>query len=90
MKFFGEPYPSRELSAPIYETGEEVDTPVGEFCQRCENPIEEGDTGFMLPQWGQGTEVLEFPWHRRCLLEATLGKELADIAEEEVRKGNIL
>lgn len=89
MKYFGEPYPSRELPAPIYESGEPVDTPVGEPCQRCAVLIKEADTGFMLPQWG-GEGVEEHPWHRRCLLEATVGKELADIAEEEVRKGNIL
>ncbi len=49
-----------------------VQTPVGEPCQLCQEPILHGDLGVLMPFSGEVEE--ERPWHRDCLLYSILGK----------------
>lgn len=45
MRWFGESW-----GAPVNETTDHVDTPVGESCaQGCGRPIAEGDQGVLIP-----------------------------------------
>ena len=46
-----------------------VDTPVGEDCLYCWEPIQEGDSGEMIPVYEVGLR----PIHRECLLRLALG-----------------
>jgi hypothetical protein len=71
MKFFGEPYPSRERSAPIYEGLEQVAPPLFEPCLHCAEPIAPGDRGFVMPYpdaQGRGVAM-----HHECFLRTLLG-----------------
>jgi hypothetical protein len=47
MLWFGESW-----DAPMCEPGAHAPTPVGVLCMSCEEPIEEGDRGVMMPQGG--------------------------------------
>lgn len=60
MRFFGVRYFS-----PAYEDAEHVDTPVGEPCAHCGEPIEQGDDGWMIPPGPK-------PFHRACFLRGII------------------
>jgi hypothetical protein len=61
LKFFGVRYFS-----PAYEGAEHVDTPIGESCRHCDEPIAAGDDGWVLPPGKQ-------PFHRACFLRGIVG-----------------
>ena len=61
MKFFGVRYYSA-----AYTDAEHVDTPVGEHCTHCDEPIAVGDDGWMVPPGRQ-------PFHRACFLRGIIG-----------------
>jgi hypothetical protein len=58
MNWFGEPWPSAALRAPVCEDDRErVPLPPGEDCILCGQPIEEGSQGVVMPhaessEWG--------------------------------------
>lgn len=72
MRWFGEPFPSREHPAPMFELTEEVETPVGEPCLRCEEPIEVGDRGVMMPMLDESGER-EVALHYECHIRSIMG-----------------
>jgi hypothetical protein len=50
MRWWGDPWPSEELRAPIcMDDAERVPTPVGEPCLWCSELIVEGDRGEVMP-----------------------------------------
>ena len=65
--FFGEPWPSG-----ICDDGERVDTPVGESCLLCEEPIAEQDQGSFMGNHRGAPRALA-PVHRECSLRSVLG-----------------
>jgi len=70
MKRFGESW-----GAPICDEQDGVplvDTPVGEKCVRCEEPIKEGDQGVILPFLGGPAGWGEIVYDLDCFL-ASLG-----------------
>lgn len=70
MKYFGLAH-----DAPVYESAEFAETPVGEECLNCHVEIELGDDGFLVPYFGDGFG--EVAYHRRCFLREVIGP-LAD------------
>jgi hypothetical protein len=71
MKVFGpEPWGA-------WSKRELVETPDGQPCQLCDEPIIAGDLGVILPfstvKDGKPVEE-ERPWHRECLLHSILCK----------------
>lgn len=57
--WFGDPWPSTELRAPVCEDdSRRVDTPIGSDCLLCSEAIAEGDRGLINPH----------PNHIECLL----------------------
>jgi len=64
MRWFGD----ESWGAPVCDDLEShVRTPTGRPCQRCNDPIEEGDRGFVLPFCSNRGMSFE-PWHYHCLL----------------------
>jgi hypothetical protein len=61
MKFFGVRYYSA-----AYIDAEHVDTPVGETCVHCGEPIESRDDGWVIPPGAQ-------PFHRACFMRGIIG-----------------
>jgi hypothetical protein len=51
MNWFGEPWPSAELRAPVCEDDAlRIPPPKeGELCTLCDGPFRAGDRGFMMP-----------------------------------------
>lgn len=64
MKYFGHHY-----RAPAYDECERVEVPVGKPCAHCEEPIEVGDDGWVVP----ALNAREIPFHRACQLRMILG-----------------
>lgn len=49
MRWFGEPWPTAEMRAPICDDDRyRFRTPVGKLCIICEQPIEAGDRGVIM------------------------------------------
>lgn len=73
MKWFGSPWPSDWRThgrAPVCEDEDNhVETPLGRDCFRCEQPIEDGDQGVVIPHYAVEEEVDELPWHIECFLQ---------------------
>lgn len=75
MPWFGEPWPSHTMRAPVCEDdAERVEVPVGRPCVLCDEPIGDGDSGTLMAarnpvtgQWGPE------PVHRECSLREVLG-----------------
>jgi hypothetical protein len=63
MKWFGESW-----GAPVNEDTQHVDTPVGEYCAQCDEPIQENDKGFVMPHINTYVQT-EASWHLRCFLK---------------------
>jgi hypothetical protein len=61
--FFGEPWPSG-----ICDDGIQVETPVGEDCELCNEPIDPHHQGSFI-----GTEHGLAPMHKECSLRSVLG-----------------
>lgn len=70
-----------------------TDTPIGRYCTKCGDRIEEGDSGVLIPVAGPITQeegesaddyivraaeaVLEQVWHIACLFQALTGRRWA-------------
>src|SRR4051812_15862194 len=65
--FFGKPW-----DAPITDDAEQVPTPVGSSCIMCEEPIEDGDRGFITCYWSPAGVALR-PVHAECQNRPALG-----------------
>jgi hypothetical protein len=49
IRWFGKPWPQEEVRAPICDDDAlRVDTPAGELCLLCDEPIREGDRGVVM------------------------------------------
>jgi hypothetical protein len=74
-EFFGEPWPSGVCE----DDGVQVETPIGQECELCEEQIAEGDQGSFMGGWRWGTGEpaervgVKSPVHRECSLRAVLG-----------------
>ncbi|MBA0085442.1 MAG: hypothetical protein HRJ53_10635, partial [Acidobacteria bacterium Pan2503] len=70
-QFFGEPWPSG-----ICDEGTQVDTPVGEHCELCGEPVQAFEQGTFLTvmEGDSGTLTARLaPVHRECSLRNVLG-----------------
>jgi hypothetical protein len=78
MRWFGEPWPSEQLRAPVCQLDElRVATPVGERCLFCPAVIGPDDQGVLLPYVGMADVSTLEPVHIDCLRKDVLGTELA-------------
>ena len=78
MKWFGEPWPSAELRAPVCEDdADRMPVPVGELCERCRLMIQPTDRGVAIP-FLTGILALEVYHHIRCFLAGVVGDEMAE------------
>jgi hypothetical protein len=59
-------------SAPADPDIARSQTPVGEPCLRCEEPIAPGDSGYTMPYVAEGG-VAERALHRECFLRGVVG-----------------
>jgi hypothetical protein len=65
MDWFGESW-----GAVVNQICDQIAPPIGAICDRCDQPIRQGDRGFRLPHVSIGDGP---PWsyfHLVCLLEA--------------------
>jgi hypothetical protein len=69
MMWFGESW-----GAPVCEPEQHTATPVGRICVECDNPVEDGDTGFVMPVTNLGSLV----YHRVCFLRTVIPCEMWD------------
>jgi hypothetical protein len=72
VNFFGEPWPSGICD----EGGVQVETPVGEKCLHCSEPIELGQQGSFIFDGSRilrGGGMVQQPVHRECSLRAVIG-----------------
>jgi hypothetical protein len=91
VRWFGEPWPSRESPAPICDDDAfRVETPVGKRCLHCPDLIVEGERGVVMAtdplgnEWWtmeiqQDGDEFRLPVvaaHIDCLMRATLGPEV--------------
>lgn len=58
--------------APICADGEHVQTPVGDPCLYCEEPIEADDQGVRMPHAKSETEAVIVSAHLDCFLQTVL------------------
>lgn len=74
MKWFGEPWPSEHNRAPICEDDEmRTETPVGEECLWCHEPIEEGDRGITMMEVVEVGHARTMPLHIECDFRQVMG-----------------
>ena len=75
MYWFGEPWPSRRLRAPICECdAHQVPTPVGDLCLLCDESVDEDDQGVMtMFVTAEGTAAGPRPIHIECQTRNTVG-----------------
>jgi hypothetical protein len=84
MRWYGSPWPSAELRAPICEDDAyRVSTPVGAICLRCERPIRAGDSGVITASYPEiehffllrieDDDYLVVAYHLDCFLHDVLG-----------------
>jgi hypothetical protein len=71
--YFGEPYPSGGKPAPIYMGLPQVPAPVDDWCLYCEEPIAEGDRGFLLPHMVGPNYFRLVAEHYECFMRQVLG-----------------
>jgi hypothetical protein len=89
MKWFGEPWPSAELPAPVCESDDDkIATPVGAICPYCTVAIAPDARGVAIPYLGSMSKHMSEPlaalnYHARCLLASVVGDDLAAYAWRE-------
>jgi hypothetical protein len=72
MQWFGESW-----GAPICSTCEHSATPVGKLCIECGIPIDERDSGFLVPYLSRERRYAEVAYHRDCFLnDLGIGRNL--------------
>jgi hypothetical protein len=59
--------------APICDATVEVDTPIGQRCLSCQEPVGEGDQGFIHPVIHADGSSEDLPIHRECELLGVIG-----------------
>lgn len=64
MKWFGDSW-----GAPVCDPEHQTETPVGEVCTLCGEPVTAGDQGLMVPHVPGGI----LPQHIDCFLAQVLG-----------------
>jgi len=69
MKWFGQPYPSRENPAAMYEDAEEIPTPPGAVCERCGGAVGADERGLV----GAYFNMPEAVHHYECFLRPIIG-----------------
>jgi hypothetical protein len=75
MRWWGEPWPSEELRAPICEDDSlRTPTPLGESCAWCEEPILQGEGGVWMLHW-EPDGAVEKPWHQECSFRTVMGSK---------------
>ena len=69
MKWFGSPWPSAELRAPVCEDdADRVPVPVGKDCIFCDDPIIASDQGLTIPHMTAERLGIEAQAHLNCFL----------------------
>lgn len=77
MKWFGEPWPSADLRAPICENdADRVETPVGSACLLCTTPIEADHRGVIMNTITAGPTMHQQPVHIECDYRNIVGNHL--------------
>jgi hypothetical protein len=66
MRWFGKPW-----GAEACDPASHVETPVGEICMWCDEPIAEEDRGFLMPHLGAAVTMRAH--HLECYLRSILG-----------------
>lgn len=60
--------------APVCDDATQTDTPVGTHCLRCDEPIVQGDQGFVWPMVvGEIEDWTLTAMHRECFMSETCG-----------------
>lgn len=67
MRWFGDAY-----GAPYEADTPHAPTPVGDPCAWCDEAIQEGDSGLLVPMFGTGPSV-ERAYHYDCHLRGIVG-----------------
>jgi hypothetical protein len=66
MRWFG-------ASGGVFERDcEKAETPVGDPCAWCEEPIVDGDSGLLMPDYSSPDHA-ERPYHNECQLRMAMG-----------------
>ena len=68
MKWFGE-----RAFALICDDVPHAATPVGDVCQRCDEPITQSDSGFLIPHIREPGRIEERPHHAECHIRVVIG-----------------
>jgi hypothetical protein len=70
MNWFGEPWPSARLRAPVCEDDalQVAPPPAGELCVMCHERFRLGDRGILMPHVGANRQVSMRYMHLECLL----------------------
>jgi hypothetical protein len=68
MMWFGSTW-----GAPVNEESTHVSTPVGIPCAHCDEPIAEGDQGYLIPAFRTASEMEILPWHFECHMREVVG-----------------
>jgi hypothetical protein len=66
MKWFGKPG-----TGAAFAGCEQTETPVGDLCRHCHEPINEGEDGWLIPSIDYGAAELAF--HHACHLRQIIG-----------------
>lgn len=73
MRWFGTPWPLVDARAPICENdAERMETPVGEVCLYCEEPIGADDRGTEMPYIHDDVSEIRFI-HIECSFRQVMG-----------------
>lgn len=79
MKWFGEPWPSAELRAPVCEDdADRMLVPVGYACTHCGEAIEATDRGVAIPFLPVDHRPFDVYYHAKCFLADVIGDAAAD------------
>lgn len=66
MKWFGQPW-----GAHVCVACERVDIPIGEMCVECHEPIQDGDSGFVVPYMTYPVRKFEeVVYHYACFIRS--------------------
>lgn len=68
MAYFG-----RRWDAPVFDDMQAVETPVGQTCLNCTEPVEHDDSGVVMPHMDARGNVYPSPVHLECHLRSVLG-----------------
>lgn len=69
MKYFGVAW------NPFILSLSKAETPTGEICAWCDEPIEEQNNGLIIPHFGEN-EAIEHSYHSECFVRTVVGSTL--------------